>query len=643
MKSGQQTESQAQWLPALVMAACLSSLELSGGFGVLAAYAPVSPFIAVLGCGLILAAGRILVSPVRRLPVLGIAACAVYWLSLTLSAQLAVTSPDRATEAVYDGIAECAFFAVLVVLTVGTRNWWVLAVGITLPMAIIGIVSAANEFVLSTPFNLFGFARISTALGEGAATARHAGPIADSNFWGRFLVIGLAFGLALAWHATGNYRTRASGAAIKGVLVGATAGMTFAVILAIYLTGSRGTLLGAAAVVGAFFLAMGVPLRVLGLGLLGGLPLLAVPGVGSRLGSVVGLAEEGVQRVALDSSMLERIATQTAAARMAEAHPLTGVGPNGYLEAFPSYAASAQLTVSRAVGAHNLYLGLWAEIGLLGLIAFLGILFVGIAESARGLWISRQLDADVKAGIQPYAAAALAGLIGWLVTSVFLHMSYVRVVLVVVAFAAAIRHQTESLLAVAPARNARPRLPRMRWRSRSVILAAGCFCGALLAVAIARPAPTYAAEVVGSLRPQAESTYLLSLRTRSSVVPTYAVLVGVASGEPVARLDAQGDNHSGLLTLTSRSPDPDEAARVVRRATILGDRELQVTGLARLYLVTWGQTTIRAIEPGMSDFIRPASIGGLLGGLLAAPFLRALVGVWRRTRVDRLLADDEPG
>ena len=77
-------------------------------------------------------------------------------------------------------------------------------------------------------------------------------------------------------------------------------------------------------------------------------------------------------------STLERLAHWAAAVRMIAAHPLGGVGIGNYAAAYPRYAVPRW---SLALGhAHNLYLNMAAEIGILGGILYL--VWVGV-----GLWL----------------------------------------------------------------------------------------------------------------------------------------------------------------------------------------------------------------------------------------------------------------
>lgn len=82
-----------------------------------------------------------------------------------------------------------------------------------------------------------------------------------------------------------------------------------------------------------------------------------------------------------------RLVLWKAALEMGRDHPLTGVGPNNYRAAFPSYFSGTLDGQARTWGtAHNLYLHQFAERGLIGLaalLALLGSLWAGALRRAR--------------------------------------------------------------------------------------------------------------------------------------------------------------------------------------------------------------------------------------------------------------------
>ncbi|AKT50124.1 hypothetical protein ADJ73_00080 [Arsenicicoccus sp. oral taxon 190] len=510
-------------------------------------------------------------------------------------------------------VKDLVFVVVVCLLASGLRRWWLIAAAMVVPMAVICLLGGLNEWFLGNTATFGGFETVTTAEGVGVVTKRHAGPVPDANFWGRFLVLGLPFALALGHDAVRHGRR---------LLALVPLGCIGLMLVGIYLTGSRGTMIGALVGVGAYLLLSGLDRRALLGAAAVGLPLvLVLPGVGSRLLSVLGASDDG-QVAAGDASMRERIATQTVATKMIEAHPVTGVGPGGYFARFPDYAAATDLRLERIVAPHNVYLGTWAEIGLVGLLAFLSVIAVALWHAATVL---RTAPADLAPGspgaqLRPYAAAVVGALLAWCAASVFLHLTYARTLYLVVALAAAMATQAHALGWGALPRAGRRRRPRP-WRLIVPAAAVGAVAVALVVWALPRPAQAYA---VGYLVPQDSSSYLLSLRTREVTAPTYAVVASAAGGHQV---DAQGDPSSGLITLAASGATPQQAAATARESMRLGDEAVHRAGLDVLFRTRWEPVASWAPGPDRTTLAVGAAAGAAAGAALAL-----LVDLRRRSR-----------
>lgn len=155
---------------------------------------------------------------------------------------------------------------------------------------------------------------------------------------------------------------------------------------------SRGAWVGAACGMLGMALALGgrarwwalAGLALAGLALvLGGAGLLPAAAA-ARLASItryVSLFDAGSAAVTPDNfAVVERMSQMQAGWRMFLAHPLTGVGPGNYSAAYPRYAVGSWY-VSRG-HAHNYYLHQAAEIGAIGLLAYLALL-AGIVRQLR--------------------------------------------------------------------------------------------------------------------------------------------------------------------------------------------------------------------------------------------------------------------
>jgi len=106
-------------------------------------------------------------------------------------------------------------------------------------------------------------------------------------------------------------------------------------------------------------------------------------------------------------SAVERAAHWLAGVRMFAAHPLLGVGIGNYADAYPAYHPRGWYAA--LAHAHNYYINIAAEAGIVGLVSYL--LFLGSA-----LWYSYAAMRRVQDGVHN---AALVGLVGALVATSF--------------------------------------------------------------------------------------------------------------------------------------------------------------------------------------------------------------------------------
>ncbi len=240
---------------------------------------------------------------------------------------------------------------------------------------------------------------------------RAAGPLADPNDLAFFMIAALPF----AWVAARRSAlTTYAWAACGAVLVVAT-----------FATLSRGALLGLAVmVVVALLLGAVRPRTMLGVGAVATV-VLGVLWVSHA--DVVGRSIQEKQHVAATNIDL-RVTTVTVAAEMTADSPLLGQGPGGF-EASLSRFVPVDTTGVQQTVAHQMYLDVSAELGLLGLGAFLAVLVLGTrgALRARALPDRRRL-----------ADAVLVALSGTLVSACFLSEQFFVPVWLLVALGIAL-------------------------------------------------------------------------------------------------------------------------------------------------------------------------------------------------------------
>jgi O-antigen ligase len=122
--------------------------------------------------------------------------------------------------------------------------------------------------------------------------------------------------------------------------------------------------------------------------------------------------------------------------RMFLDHPLHGIGIGQFATSYPHYARFAGVDLdAKPIEAHNLYLEVAAETGVLGLAAFgalLATLFRGLARSRRTLAQAGRTD-----DAQTVGALAVA-LVGYLTAAVFLHAAYTHLFWLLIGIALAV-------------------------------------------------------------------------------------------------------------------------------------------------------------------------------------------------------------
>jgi O-antigen ligase len=109
----------------------------------------------------------------------------------------------------------------------------------------------------------------------------------------------------------------------------------------------------------------------------------------------------------------DRLMYWTVALEMIKDHPIIGVGVNSFVKAYPRYEQAFGQFPDIGPYAHNQYLHLTAECGVLGLAVFLGVLVCVFSALARRL--SQRTVAPFEAVV---AAGLGAGLVAYLINGV---------------------------------------------------------------------------------------------------------------------------------------------------------------------------------------------------------------------------------
>ena len=309
-----------------------------------------------------------------------------------------------------------------------TAVWVLLLLG-----AFLGALSLYQQVTGSFDNDFGGFAQVSEAAfdtgrqveGQEIVQKRLAGPIGEQNRYAQIMLVLVPLALFRIW---GERR--------RGLRL--LAGFCAALIsVGVALTFSRGAGVAFAVVLVVMTIMRTIRVHQLVLVALGLLLLLsAIPSYQSRLASLGSLVHVGAQTetgAKADSSANSRAVEAGAAALVVLDHPLLGVGPGRFKTHYPEYAAQIGLQGAKTNNrqAHNLYLGVAADIGLLGLGALLGIFFVTLRELAR----VRRRFARERPELAGMATGFLLAIVAYMTTGLFLHLAFERYLWLLLALA----------------------------------------------------------------------------------------------------------------------------------------------------------------------------------------------------------------
>ncbi len=304
--------------------------------------------------------------------------------------------------------------------------WILLAVG-----AILGALSFYQDATKTYTNDYGGFAQLSAAVintGTGPADTqpRLAGPIGEKNRYAQIMLMLVPLGLFWAVSARRRWPRFLALAAAAAISVG------------VALTFSRGAAVGFALVL-VIMIAMGYirPLQVLLVGIAAAALLIAVPTYGNRVGSLVDLTAiltGDSSGAAADGAVLSRATEGIAALLVFADHPLIGVGPGRFPSYYRLYADDVGIRVLNADRqAHDLYLHIASETGILGLASFMGILGLTLRDliRVRRRWLVSRPD------VAAMATGLFLAVVTYMTTGLFLHLSYARYFWLVLAVAGA--------------------------------------------------------------------------------------------------------------------------------------------------------------------------------------------------------------
>jgi O-antigen ligase len=373
---------------------------------------------------------KIVVTPVLGLMVLLL-------VSQTLSTVLS-SDPGTAMSELITFLLEGVVLYAFIVNVVRTPRmihyvtWVLLAVGVFL-----GGLTLYQQLTGSFNRNFGGFAQASFAtfdvgadvFGVAAQQPRLAGPLGDQNRYAQFMLMLVPLGMLRFW---GERQLALRVAAVVATALSATG---------VALTFSRGAAVAFVLLLLLMALMRYIKLYQLGLVVVGVVVLLAVfPQYGRRISSVLTLTtlaqEDTAGITAADGATKSRVTEMMAAALVFADYPILGVGPGRFPQYYQPYAEQVGIKVNYKSlrQSHNLYLGVAAEYGILGLALFMAVLLSAVLELelARRRWEGYRTD------LTNYATSYMLAILAYMMTGIFLHLAYQRYLWIMVALGGAV-------------------------------------------------------------------------------------------------------------------------------------------------------------------------------------------------------------
>lgn len=365
----------------------------------------------------------------RRQPLL-IAPALPYLMLLLVAAVVSAIRSSSLTEAmswISVFMTEGLLLFVLVTNVIRTPRTLVRAVWVLLIAGgIMGGLSVVQEATHAYSSSFGGFAQIdgqgvvvsTNPLGSETRQPRLSGPIGEQNRYAQVLLVLVPLGVGFAVHRR-RRGERLLAIAATGLIVAGT-----------LLTYSRGAAVALAGVLVMMLVLRFVRLRAVLVAVVAVVlvALLVAPGFFTRVASLQGLealTSESTSNAA-DGSLQGRAALNLGAWDAFLDHPLTGVGPGLFAASYSaSYASDTgvhHFLSSSQFPAHNLYLGIAADLGLLGLLPFMAILGI----TAALLWKERRRWTGVRDDYAALATAMLLALAAYGGSGIFLHLAYER-------------------------------------------------------------------------------------------------------------------------------------------------------------------------------------------------------------------------
>lgn len=338
--------------------------------------------------------------------------------------------PDRALDAFFTFIVEGLL--VYVVMTNVIRSYENLRMAVWVLLIVGGVLGALSLHQQATDnydSDYGGFAKVSDAAlsaadDDSGGQPRLAGPIGEKNRYAQVMVVLLPLGLLRVWSER------------RPILRLLAAGATTMIAFGAVLTYSRGAALGFALTIVLMTLLRYIrPSQLISLGIGIAVLFTVQPAYLERLLTIEALSGATGTRGATqveDNSFRKRANETIAAVLVFADYPLLGVGRGLFPAYYREYADEVGLANDNAARqAHNLYAGMAAETGALGLLFFMAIFVATLVGLAR---VRRRTRVHFPE-LSTMATSFMLAVVAYLTTGLFLHLAYERYLWILLALA----------------------------------------------------------------------------------------------------------------------------------------------------------------------------------------------------------------
>lgn len=343
----------------------------------------------------------------------------------TISVLFASANQSAALDRLVDWLKDFAILIIMVQLCDEEKSFKTVLWALILSAAFIASLSWYHTFTGDTGNDFFGLAKsgVHQIIGD-VDDVRVTGPLDDPNFYAQILL--MIFPLAAYRMLTGVSQT--------GRLVGTIC--TILIVGAAIFTYSRGGFLALVVVLGLLVLDRRYNLLKVGMVTVVTLAVLLPILPSGYVDRVLTLGDALPANTSAQSeaSFRGRSSEMIIAMQMFTENPILGVGKRNYQVLYVEYSSLLGLDPRlEDRQAHSLYLELAAEMGMLGILSFSGILVALFISTARARRQFRELD---RPDLSAWTAALQLGIVSYMITSIFLHSDYARYMWMLFAMAA---------------------------------------------------------------------------------------------------------------------------------------------------------------------------------------------------------------